>query len=192
MSGASQASSSERKLLIILSNTWPYGIGENFLGDELPYLEAQFDRILVFPVNPLPTTMEQTTPLGPKTTAYPAYIGQGGVTASRPKLLLQGLGQFSDPLARRELQTRGKGLKRRAVLAYVLGKSAQSLEHILQVFAQEKLVEQIQAEGQGAGRLRVVVYSYWYFVSAKVALDLKAYLQGELPEEQTEIWAIVM
>ncbi len=38
------------KTLVLFTNTYPYGVGETFLHDELPYVAARFQRVLVYPL----------------------------------------------------------------------------------------------------------------------------------------------
>lgn len=38
-------------MLILFSDTYPYGTGETFLADELPYVAAKFDRVILRPLH---------------------------------------------------------------------------------------------------------------------------------------------
>ena len=40
----------KRKSLILFSNTFPYGGGETFLADELPFVAAQFSQVNIYPL----------------------------------------------------------------------------------------------------------------------------------------------
>ena len=58
--------------LVLFSNTYPFGGGETFLADEIPYLAEQFHRITVFPLyrpdgemRPHPASVDIATPLLP-------------------------------------------------------------------------------------------------------------------------------
>ena len=58
--------------LVLFSNTYPFGGGETFLADEVPYLAEQFHRITIFPLyrpdgemRPHPASVDIATPLLP-------------------------------------------------------------------------------------------------------------------------------
>ena len=58
--------------LVLFSNTYPFGGGETFLADEIPYLAEQFHRITIFPLyrpdgemRPHPASVDIATPLLP-------------------------------------------------------------------------------------------------------------------------------
>jgi len=58
--------------LVLFSNTFPYGMGESFLADEIPYLAEKFHRITIFPLyreegrtRKLPENVDVATPLLP-------------------------------------------------------------------------------------------------------------------------------
>lgn len=171
-----------RNILILLSNTWPYGLGENFLADEIPYLNECFDQVYVFPVNPLDKDSLKTSDVPDGIRVFPMYQDTGSVTASMPRLAIRGLKNFRRPEVRKELNTRAKGVKKRGVLAYFEGKSEQAYQHISSALEQESLVQTFM-EGLARNEdLRIVVYSYWYFVSARVAVRLKEKLHTQIPD----------
>ncbi len=39
-----------KKTLVLFTNTYPFGIGETFLHDELPFVSARFSRVLIYPL----------------------------------------------------------------------------------------------------------------------------------------------
>ena len=58
--------------LVLFSNTYPYGMGETFLADEVPYLAQAFHRITIFPLyqpdgrrRDIPSNVDIATPLLP-------------------------------------------------------------------------------------------------------------------------------
>ena len=44
------AHSHRSKTLVLFSNTFPYGKGETFLADELPFVAAKFGRVIIYPL----------------------------------------------------------------------------------------------------------------------------------------------
>lgn len=182
MRQAAGSASSRRSLLILLPNTWPYGAGENFLGDELPYLQEEFERTAVFPVNPLNVSTPLTGSVPEGVMIYPLFETGQGVTSSKPKLALRGLKNFRLPEVKRELDEHASGLKKRGILAYFEGKAEQSFRHIIQELDDIQLVSGFTDSLQEGEHLRIVIYSYWYFVSARVAVRLRTAIEERLAD----------
>ncbi|MCK0112772.1 glycosyltransferase [Ornithinimicrobium sp. F0845] len=150
--------------LLLLTNRYPYGTGEEYLEPELPHLVAAFDRVIVVP------TM-QTRGQEP-TRAVPA-----GVVVVAPDLPAGRLGRVRltlDGLVRGGL---------RPGLPHLPGPPPRSpVPYAYEVYFEARsqaVARRVAAALAGAGlEVPEVIYSYWLYVTARVA-DL---LAGQCPE----------
>ncbi len=77
--------------LVLFSNTFPYGMGESFLAEEVPFLAKQFHKITIFPLyNPggrkraLPANVDIASPLLPFDHKYRIGYVKSGLFNTAP------------------------------------------------------------------------------------------------------------
>lgn len=141
--------------VLLLTNRFPYGSGEEYLEPELPHLAASFDRVIVVP------TM-QTRGQRP-TRPVPA-----GVVVVAPDLPPGRVGRLTAPLG---ALARGDV---RLGLAHLRGHAPRGpvpLAYETYFEARSQAVARRVAERLTAAHIEVpeVVYAYWFYVTARVA-----------------------
>lgn len=134
-----------KKVLILFSSSYPFGEGETFLANEMPYLVEAFDQIFIISND---TESEQIHPLPPG--ARCLRLGYA-LSAGERRLALTGLAQ---PRVWREIREarRRSGIQlSRRVLATILASWFKA-----QKFAQ--LIRQIAQQNSGG---KVFGYAFW-------------------------------
>ena len=166
--------------LVLLTKTYPFDKGEEFIEDEVPLLAKAFDRLVI--------AATSTSDAPEQTRSVPANATILHIPASRIKRALPGAALSYLPFtncrgyAGPEERAAVKGsLKRRGFLTYFLAKS----EAVYRAVA-EKLADCNLEQYDG-----VTFYSYWFYDIALAAEDLHSArdhggigARGGLPDEQ--------
>ncbi len=150
-----------KSCLVMLTKTYPFGSGEEFIENELPFLAEAFGKVILIATS-VSDRPEQTRPV-------PGNVEVHFIPASRIKRSIPAAAarNFAFPpqdlFGAAERSAVGHGLRRRAFFAYFLAKSRR--------IAREAagLLENTDASRSD----RVTFYSYWFFDTAFAALELK-------------------
>lgn len=153
--------------LLLLTNYFPYGTGEEYLEPELPHLAAAFDRVIVVPT--MQTRDQQPTRAVPP-----------GVVIVPPDLPPGRLGRLTTPvraLARGDV---------RPGLPHLPDRPPRHPVHrVYETYfeARSQEVARVVAARLAAAGIEVpeVVYAYWFYVTARVATLLAAQRPGTKP-----------
>ncbi len=151
-------------LLILITNTYPYGQQETFVHNEMSSLKEAFDHILLLPVYGHPTNSNDRVK---KITIeiIPGECGDVGrvqqLLSIRSRSICEGLRQLTQP----------RTAARLSAIAYFEAIRQQSET------AQKRIAERVRDLRPS----RIVIYSYWFYTHALVAVDLKKHLVGFCP-----------
>lgn len=152
--------------LLLLTNRYPYGTGEEYLEPELPHLLAVFDRVIVVPT--MQTRGQRPTrTVPPGTLVVPPDLEPG--LLGRLRTTLRGLAGGGVRWGLPHLPAGSLPAHRPVRLAYEVYFEARS-QAVARRVAQ-------QLADQGLERPDVV-YAYWFYVTARVA-DLLAARAGQ-------------
>ena len=143
--------------LVLLDRKFPYRSGESFLENEINEIARFFDRVLIYPSDPL-LREEPTRSIGSPNVEV--RVTNGARSHNRATSVVRALGHLpSSP---------EKGA-RKLLDAYCIAEAAALEARVAADFARE-----------GVGRGDVVyVYSYWLYVTAIAACMLKARLRSQ-------------
>jgi len=154
------------KCLIILTNRYPYSFEEPFLESEITYHSRNFERVIIFPldvdrndkpVRILPEGIEfANTSQGRRITGRIGDVLRGGL-----KCLI------STPEYKEDKSRVGFSVPKRIFLEYF---QSRSLRHF-------KLIDTYISNIDFSPYDEIVLYSYWLFATAEVALLLKESLE---------------
>lgn len=150
-----------KSCLVLLTKTYPFGSGEEFIENELPFLAEAFDKVILIATS-VPEHSPQTRPVPGNTEArsIPAAAVRRAVPVGAAKSLLFPRREWLGVQERRAV---GRSFAKRAFLAYFAAKSRR--------IAREAAAILEGADLGGCGR--VTFYSYWFFDTALAALELK-------------------
>lgn len=135
-------------LLFVLSAAYPFGTGEVFLENELPYLAEAFDEVIIFPM--FSEGKQRELPTAQAIEVVPPEPG----TTSRKAEFLRGI-EWSEGLFFREWR-RAPGFPFSASVLYRVARTlgiARRIRHTLLRYAKARELPQ-----NGAG---ITIYSYW-------------------------------
>lgn len=186
----------KKKRLILFSNTFPYGSGETFLAQELPYLAERFDEVVIFPLY-IPTgsgsNSDSVEASRPEVRCVPANVVVEEPLLpfdhkDRKRLLIRGVFSLSiQPYALRELSVRvilGKestaawrsDASEKAPLIKRLWIYADYLLMLRVILGRKKLMKKILERSICAD----ILYFYWGDKSVLIAKALKKSLNKAL------------
>lgn len=151
-----------KNCLLLLTKTFPFGKGEEFIEAELPVLAREFEKIIVIATSTHAQDV-QTRALPRQAVAHrlDAQQLQRRMPARALRLLLSK--DFDGFAAQEDLQAIKGNLKRRAFLAYFTAKSELVAEACAAVVQQAALA---QYDG-------VSYYAYWFYDVAVAAVQLR-------------------
>ena len=142
----------EPTTLLLLTNRFPYGTGEEYLEQEITYLARTFDRILVAPCMRAPTGQPRKLP--------------SNATALRAPL----------PNHRREtLSMAVQGARSLGCMGRHARHPVRETYEDYFVGRAERVADALEAPVRDAlgGATPDVIYSYWFYLSAQVATELR-------------------
>lgn len=156
-----------RKTLVVLTTTFPYESGETFLENESEYWK-QYERVIVLATMVKNTEQPRTIPLE-DVIVIPLKMTECGFAA-------KGLILLSSLFKKRVYDGIGEMIKEKK-----FSKSALKLYLHWELYArqQEKLLREKLSEIDLDGS-DVVFYSYWMYISAVLAVELKRRFQGSI------------
>ena len=155
-----------KKLLIVLTNKYPYGAGEPFMENELQHHLPNFDKICFFATD-VSASDPQTRSLPEKVTAFRTASGAREQLRRKDKTKAAALFFAPDPVMREEIKVRSLNPAQRAYLAYIEARSLRVTEEIKSILKIDEAREYDE----------IVLYSYWLYTTANVALYLKTWLR---------------
>ncbi|MDD2213145.1 MAG: glycosyltransferase [Oscillospiraceae bacterium] len=166
-----------QRLLIILTMVYPNSWKDRFVEDELPYLDTQFDRILVCPVNAVGRE--------PDHGRYPGRVKilttnrRGRVAARGRDICYAGFSAFNQrPDQQAERRRLGNSLKKRLFLAYFDGRCAQACHDLKPAIL-----------AASATASSVTLYSYWLTAAARTAMLLADVLSSRYPRLKINLYS---
>ncbi len=147
-------------LLILITNTYPYGQRETFVHNELPAMTEAFDHVILLPVyghSVEANSLQEETDIE----VIPGECEDVGrlqqLLGMRFRSIKEGLGQVTHP-------------KRLARLFTIIHFDAIAKQSQM---AQKRIVERVSDLRPS----QIVIYSYWFYTHALVAVDLKQRLK---------------
>lgn len=144
-------------LLLLLTNRYPFGSGEEYLEHEIRHLARRFERIVVLPCMPPNSAAERAVPDNVDVVRYQPPDHR----RSLPMMLRQG---------HRALRTRPAHPVHRAYDSYFEGRARAVADA-----ATAGLVDALQ------GQVPAVVYSYWFYITARIGIELRHRLLWDVP-----------
>ena len=151
-----------KSCLVLLTKTYPFGSGEEFIENELPFLAEAFDRVILIATSvPEQSPQTRAVPGNTEVRSIAAAAVRRAVPAGAAKDLLLPRREWSGTDEHRAV---GRSLARRAFLAYFTAKSREI----------SRRAAAILKEAGIGGCDRVTFYSYWFFDTALAALELKS------------------
>ena len=155
-----------RSALILLTNAYPCGGGELFLESELPLLAAKFTDILILVQEAAPGVGAQTPlPENVRCINIARVRKRRGRAQDLRRAALHCLGVTS--VYRQDRAAVGHSPLKRMFLEYFEARARRQFQETLAALAGEDF----------SSYDRVVIYSYWFFVGARVAMLLKEHLR---------------
>lgn len=139
----------DRRPLLLLTNRYPFGSGEEYLEHEIRQLVRRFDRVVVLPCMPPNTTAARAVPDNVVVVRYQ----QPDHRRDLPRMLWRG---------HRGLSSRPTHPVHRAYDSYFEGR-AQAVADA----ATPALVDALH------GQVPAVIYSYWFYITARVGIELR-------------------
>lgn len=157
--------------LVIFTTTYPAGSMDGFVQDELPFLSAAFDEVLIFPVNAAGHLSQGDKVLPENCKAYVTNQRQPLAGRLRDIGCLIGQTFSSDPIFRNERRQKAKSFRSKLFLQYFEGRSKQAAKDIWPVL--EPLLKKHN---------QITFYSYWLYVAARTMLLCRDRLLQNRPE----------
>lgn len=152
----------ESSTLIIITNYFPYYKGEEYLESELPHLNRNFDRVIIVPTMKTATMTEaRALPVGVEVAL--AEIGLS--TISKAKMF------FGELLNNRNRWTGTKFSPFQLI--------RRPIRHLYDCYFEARALASHDVIDAAISRLnpildgKVILYSYWFYVTARVAIELK-------------------
>lgn len=155
------------KILVLLTNYFPFYKGEEYLESELPYLAQVYDHIFILPVM-YNNTMKQTREVFRnvsviKTSTDHSIFGKIKVFFSKQKLR-SNFNFFSDCRKKKKIQEFLFELYFYKRSNYLWGEMTEIIEAI--------------SKYQGSNK-SITIYSYWLYLTAVIAIELKKELNSQ-------------
>lgn len=150
-----------KSCLVLLTKTYPFGSGEEFVENELPFLAEAFDRVVLIATSvPEHSSQTRAVPGNTEVRSLAASAVKRAVPAGAAKNLLLPRKEWFGAEERRAV---GRSFSKRAFFAYFAAKSRTIARGAAAIL-----------EGAGIGGFdHVTFYSYWFFDTALAALELK-------------------
>lgn len=143
--------------LLLLTNRYPFGSGEEYLEHEIRHLAQRFGRVVVLPCMPPNSSTERAVPDNVKVVRYQ----QPNHRRALPRMLWHG---------HRALSLRPNHPVHRAYDCYFEGRARAVTDA-----ATSALIDALQ------GQTPAVVYSYWFYITARVGIELRSRLGWAAP-----------
>lgn len=134
-----------RRILILLTSSYPYGIGEPFVSNEVPYLEAAFDEVVI---------------VSNGADSDPHHELPEGVTCMRVPYTLSSTDRLETALALLDGEPRHELRRIRSVYSLSITHQVRNTVLVSWVKARKfsRVVRRVAEEHPGA---RIYAYSYW-------------------------------
>lgn len=157
------------KCLILLTNYYPYFKGEEYLESEIQYLSQSFDRIIII-ATMIGNDEKPTRQLPENTSAYASGVAHS--LRGKAKMILRNFIPASREMkASASQDDYGRGLKK-LYATYFEARTMTIYPSICQILEKEN----IKSTGS------VIIYSYWLYITARLAVQLKLdYFQDRIP-----------
>ena len=147
------------KYLILLNRKFPYESGETFLENEIDEISMFFDKVIIFPSDM--TSKNRITRKIKSPNVEVIIFEKHSLKVRNLEYLMYGIFETKDSTA--------KGIKQKLYSGYFEAAADLQSKDIIRVLSQMHF----QKEDE------IIVYSYWLFITARVAINLKKYF-GEL------------
>lgn len=147
-------------MLILLTNYYPYFRGEEYIESEIQYLSKKFENIIVIPTL-LSKNMDLTRKVPDNVRVLTSFYENTKVSkvTSMLSTLING-----DSVTRRRVKNDSRGkLINKFYNYYFEGRTKNSYKQIVKMLEEEKISKDEH----------VVLYSYWFHSTAKIAVELK-------------------
>ncbi len=148
------------KYLILLNRKFPYENGETFLENEIDEISVFFDKILIFPSDMSPKS--RMTRLIKSADVQPVIFEKHGARTRKIIYLIRGLFEHKDVGA--------KGIVQKWYSGYFEAAADLQSKNIIRKLSQIPFREDDE----------IIIYSYWFFVTAMTAVKIKKYLGGKV------------
>lgn len=147
------------RYLVLLNRRFPYKYGEAFLENEIDEISSFFDRIIIFP-----SDMRISDPI----TRIIKSENVDVITFEDAPLKLRKMSYMLGGIQLVHLQ-KGKSIKQSLFDAYFNAACKNQCKKILTILNQYDFGKDDE----------VIIYSYWLYISAKVAVDIKRYYKDK-------------
>jgi glycosyltransferase involved in cell wall biosynthesis len=158
-----------KKILILLTKRYPFGVGEEFIQPELKYLVAAFERVIIIACQV--SDLEKQTrslPNGVECIRINYFNSKNKLNITRYFwLTLKGLGKVGEPYARDELN-RSNTFRAKLAVLYYLGKMSVMYPRV------KAAVDNLNLHTDSS----ITFYSYWLFDIAHIACLLRNEYMG--------------
>lgn len=152
--------------LIMLTNTYPFDGGEYFIENEIAFLSRDFDRVIICSLDA--NAGDQFTRPVPGN-VFASITGKNSRKAERAKDLMRAAASMAFGRKKGQKSENGseKEIRKRIFEEYFLARTQRQLTQVLEKLDIGELKEYD----------RVIIYSYWLFVAANVAVKLRERLR---------------
>lgn len=154
-----------KSCLIMLTSSFPFGTGETFIENEIPYYKDSFDKIIILPI--------ELDPDAKLTRELPSGVAAINASAKKQSIarlgdMIKGIKNLISPseLYKFDREQIGSDLKRRMFFEYFCNRSLRSGADCL------KLLEKFDLPQYDS----ITIYSYWFFATAMAGVVLKEHI----------------
>lgn len=147
------------KYLILLDRKFPYKSGESFLENEIKEIASCFDKVIIFPSDPSKKE-EQTRTIESKNVEI-ALVENKEYKVRKYEYIIKSM------FLRLKNDEKTKGIKEKIIEKFFYACVKEQTKKIVKYLENIKFSEKDE----------IIFYSYWLYISAGVAIELKKYFQ---------------
>lgn len=156
-----------KSCLIMLTSGFPFGTGETFIENEIPYYKDRFDKIIILPI--------ELDPDAKLTRELPNGVVAINVSSKKQSIarlgdVIKGIKNLVSPneLYKFDREQIGSDFKRRMFFEYFCNRSLRSGADCL------KFLEKFDLPQYDS----ITIYSYWFFATAMAGVVLKKHISS--------------
>lgn len=156
-----------KSCLIMLTSSFPFGTGETFIENEIPYYKDRFDKIIILPI--------ELDPDAKLTRELPNGVVAINVSSKKQSIarlgdVIKGIKNLVSPneLYKFDREQIGSDFKRRMFFEYFCNRSLRSGADCLKLLKKFDLPQYD----------RITIYSYWFFATAMAGVVLKKHISS--------------
>lgn len=156
-----------KSCLIMLTSGFPFGTGETFIENEIPYYKDRFDKIIILPI--------ELDPDAKLTRELPNGVVAINVSSKKQSIarlgdVIKGIKNLVSPneLYKFDREQIGSDFKRRMFFEYFCNRSLRSGADCLKLLKKFDLPQYD----------RITIYSYWFFATAMAGVVIKKHISS--------------